>query len=141
MPSSACGRAFVFDEETNAALLRQIHHKLPSKGRFIIDLLNRDYFEQHQGVTQQDINGVSVETHTFLQGNRLHSVLQYRKEQRELGGDHFEFQMFTADEFCAFAITCGFTSLLVCTWSNENLSPTPSVARMQVILEKLDTKF
>lgn len=130
-----------FDEETNAALLRQIHHKLSSKGRFIIDLFNRDYFEQHQGVTQQDINGVSVETHTFLQGNRLHSVLHYRKAQRELGGDHFEFQMFTADEFCAFAITCGFTPLLVCTWSNENLFPMPSVARMQVVLEKLDTEF
>lgn len=129
-----------FDEETNAALLKQIHRKLSSNGRFIIDLFNRDYFEQRQGVTQRDINGVNVQTHTFLQGNRLHSVLQYSKEQRELGGDHFEFQMFTADEFCAFAITCGFTPLLVCTWSNENLSPSSDVARMQIVLEKPGTK-
>ncbi len=84
---------------------------------------------------------MSVETHTFLQGNRLHSVLEYRKEQRELGGDHFEFQMFTADEFCDFAIKCGFTPLLVCTWSNEHLSPSPDVARMQIVLEKRDTRF
>jgi len=129
-----------FDEVTNAALLDQIHQKLSPGGRFIIDLFNRDYFEQHQGVTYQDIDGVSVETHTFMRGNRLHSVLQYRKEDREIGGDHFEFQMFTADEFCAFAMKCGFTPLLVCTWSNENLSPSPDVARMQIVLEKSGTK-
>lgn len=129
-----------FDEVTNAALLGQIHQKLTPGGRFIIDLFNHDYFEQHQGVTYQDIGGVSVETHTFMQGNRLHSVLQYRKEGREIGGDHFEFQAFTADEFCAFAMKCGFTPLLVCTWSNENLSPSPDVARMQIVLEKAGTK-
>jgi len=130
-----------FDEETNAALLRQIHQKLTSGGRFIIDLFNRDYFEQHQGVTHLDINGVRVETHTFLQGNRLHSVLRYRKEHHEIGGDHFEFQVFTADEFCAFAMKCGFSPLLVCTWSNENLSPSPQVARMQIVLGKPGTKL
>lgn len=130
-----------FDEVTNTALLNQIHQKLTPEGRFIIDLFNRDYFEQRQGVTHQDINGVSVETHTSMQGNRLHSVLQYRKEHCELGGDHFEFQMFTADEFCAFAMKCGFTPLLVCTWSNEKLSPSPDVARMQIVLEKPGTRF
>jgi SAM-dependent methyltransferase len=127
-----------FDEETNAALLCQIHQQLTPRGRFIIDLFNRDYFEQHQGRTHQDINGVSVETHTYLQGRRLHSILQYRQEQQEIGGDHFEFQLFTPDEFRAFATQCGFTPLLVCTWSDESLLPSPDVARMQVVLEKTE---
>jgi SAM-dependent methyltransferase len=130
-----------FDEETNTALLRQIHRKLTPQGRFIIDLFNRDYFEHHQGVTQQELaGGVSVETHTSLQGNRLHSVLRYRKQHHELGGDHFEFQMFTADEFCAVATESGLTPLLVCTWSNEHRSPSPDVARIQIVLEKSGTQ-
>lgn len=49
-----------FDEVTNTALLNQIHQKLTAESHFIIDLFNRDYFEQRQGVTHQDINGVSV---------------------------------------------------------------------------------
>lgn len=127
-----------FDEATNKVLLSQIHQKLTPTGRFVIDLFNRDYFEQHQGITHQEQAGVSIETHTYLHGNRLHSVLQYQQGDQKPGGDHFEFQVFTADEFCAVATACGFTPRLVCTWSDENRLPSPDIARMQIVLEKSD---
>ena len=81
-----------FDEQTNADLLRQIHDKLSPGGRFIIDMYNRAYYAAHQGSQQREINGVSVESNTYLEGNRLHSVLQYCDAAGERGGDHFEFQ-------------------------------------------------
>jgi SAM-dependent methyltransferase len=125
-----------FDEETNADLLRQIAGKLTPGGRFIIDMYNRSYFVSHQGIQQREINGVTVETNTYLQGNRLHSVSRYWDEAGEWGGDHFEFQMFTPDEFSVLASACGFVPLLACAWSDENVAPSAEVARMQLVLEK-----
>jgi len=124
------------NEETNTDLLRQIHRKLTPGGRFIIDMYNRDYYEGHQGSQRREINGVIVESHNYLQGNRLHTVLQYQDEGGERGGDHFEFQMFTTEAFCALAAACGFTPLLVCTGSDEHIAPSPDAARMQIVLEK-----
>lgn len=125
-----------FDEKTNAALLRSIFHKLTPGGRFVVDLYNRGYFEHHQGYTEQVIDGITVKSQRYLQGNRWHSVLSYSDEHEELGGDHMEWQIFTSHEFCTLATACGFIPLLVCTWANENLSPSPDVGCMQVVLEK-----
>ena len=125
-----------FDEETNVALLRSICHKLTAGGRFLVDLYNRDYFEQHQGDKEQDIDGVRVKSQGYLQGNRWHSVLRYSNEHGELGGVHMEWQIFTPGEFCILATTCGFTPLLVCTWANETFPASVDVGRMQIVLEK-----
>ena len=125
-----------FDEETNVALLRSIFHKLTTGGRFVVDLYNRDYFEHHQGNTEQKIDGVTVKSQGYLQGNRWHSVLSYSNEHKELGADHMEWQIFTSHEFCTLATTCGFTPLLVCTWAKETLPASADVGRMQIVLEK-----
>lgn len=126
-----------FDGATNVALLHSIAKILTPGGRFVVDLYNRDYFEQHQGETEQQIAGVTVKSQGYLQGNRWHSVLSYSSnEQGELGGDHMEWQIFTPDEFSMLARTCGLSPVLVCTWANEQLSPSPEVGRMQIVLEK-----
>lgn len=125
-----------FDEETHQAILRQIHDKLTPGGRFFIDMYNRAYYESHQGSQRREINGITIESQTFLQGNRLHSVLHYQDASGERGGDHFDFQMFTPDEFCTLAVECGFVPLLACAWSDENITPSAEAARMQLVLEK-----
>ncbi|HEY7350971.1 MAG TPA: class I SAM-dependent methyltransferase [Ktedonobacterales bacterium] len=125
-----------FDEATNIDLLRQMHRKLTPGGRFIIDMYNRAFYERQQGSQRREINGIIVESNTYLQDRRLHSVLRYLDEAGERGGDHFDFQMFTPDEFSALAAACGFTPRLVCTWADENIAPSSDVARMQIVLEK-----
>ena len=126
-----------FDEETNAAVLRQIHDKLTPSGRFIVDLYNREYFERNQGEKRQEINGTIVESHGYMQGNRWHSVLTYRDGRGAVvGGDHMSWQVFTPEEFLALAAACGFASRLVCTWADENIPPSPDIARMQIVLER-----
>jgi SAM-dependent methyltransferase len=126
-----------FDEESNRDLLRQIYSKLTPGGRFIIDMYNRDYFASHQGSQRQEINGVTVESHNSMQGNRWHSVLKYSDERGELGGDHMDWQMFSPEEFSTLAAQTGFETALACTWSDEQRTPSPDVARMQVVLEKV----
>lgn len=125
-----------YDEATNADLLRQIHQKLAPGGRFIIDMYNCAYYEKYQGSQRREISGITIESNTYLQGSRLHSVLRYSDASGERGGDHFEFQMFTPDEFCTLASACGFAPLLVCTWADENIAPSSEVARMQIMVEK-----
>jgi SAM-dependent methyltransferase len=126
-----------FDEASNAELVRQIANTLTPGGRFIVDIYNRAYFERNQGQRRQEVDGIIVETDGYMQGNRWHSELTYRDVQGSVvGHDHMEWQMFTPDEFVALASACGFASRLVCTWADENISPSSDVARMQVVLEK-----
>ena len=126
-----------FDEATNAELLRQIHGKLTPGGRFIVDLYNRDFFERNQGDKREEIAGTIVDSQGYMEGNRWHSVITYRDAQGSIiDSDHMEWQMFSPDEFVAWAAEGGFTSRLVCTWADENRAPSPDVARMQVVLER-----
>ena len=127
-----------FDEATNAEVLRQVRSKLTPGGRFIVDIYNRDFFERNQGQKRQEIDGMIVESDGYMQGNRWHSVITYRDTNDAIvGGDHMDWQMFTPNEFVALAAECGFTSRLVCTWADKNIPPSPDVARMQVVLERV----
>ncbi|HEX5547363.1 MAG TPA: class I SAM-dependent methyltransferase [Ktedonobacterales bacterium] len=127
-----------FDEATNAEVLRQVRSKLTPGGRFIVDIYNRDFFERNQGQKRQEIDSTIVESDGYMEGNRWHSVLTYRDAAGALvGGDHMEWQMFTSDEFVALAAQCGFTSRLACAWADETIPPSPDVARMQIVLERV----
>lgn len=128
-----------FDEETNAALLHQIHGKLTPGGRFIVDHYNREFFERNQGEKRQEIEGTIVESSGYMQGNRWQSVLTYRDERGAVvGGDHMDWQLYTPSEFLTLAASCGFTSRLVCTWADEQRPASADNARMQVVLERTE---
>lgn len=126
-----------FDEETNANVLRTIHDKLAAGGRLIVDMYNRACIERQQGKQRQEIDGVTVESDNYMQGDRWHSVLTYRDAQGAvIGGDHMEWRLYTPDEFAALAGACGFTTRLVCAWWDENLAPSPDIGRMQITLQR-----
>src|SRR5262249_38185601 len=59
-----------FDEETNMALLRTMSEKLSPGGRFVADLYHRSYFERHQARKQQEIDGVTIESNGYMEGDR-----------------------------------------------------------------------
>lgn len=126
-----------FDEATNSEVLRQIAAKLAPGGRFVVDMYNRDYFERNRGHKSQQINGVTVETDGYMEGNRWHSVLSYHNESGALcGEDHMDWRVFTPEEFGALAAGYGLVSPLACAFSDERIAPSPEAPRMQFVLEK-----
>lgn len=126
-----------FDDDTNAYVLRAIHAKLTTGGRFVVDLYNRASFERQQGTKQQEINGITVESHGYMQGNRWHSELTYRDTNGAVtGGDHMEWRLYTPQEFDSLAAACGFTTRLACAWWDESLAPSRDIGRMQIVLER-----
>ena len=126
-----------FDDDTNADVLRAIHDKLTTGGRFVVDLYNCASFERQQGTRQQEIDGVTVLSRGYMQGNRWHSELTYRDANGAItGGDHMEWRLYTPEEFDSLAAACGFTTRLACAWWDESLAPSSDIGRMQIVLER-----
>jgi SAM-dependent methyltransferase len=126
-----------FDDATNATLLRAIHDRLTPGGRLVVDSFNRDYFARNQGERTQRFGDVTVETRAWMDGDRWHSALTYRDAAGEVtGGDHFDWRIYTSDEFSALAADFGFTTRQMCSWADEAVAVTPETARMQLTLER-----
>ncbi|MGH2501081.1 MAG: class I SAM-dependent methyltransferase, partial [Ktedonobacterales bacterium] len=124
-----------FDDATNVALLRALHDRLTPGGRLVVDSFNRDYFERKQGERTQQIGDVTVATHAWLDGDRWHSALTYRDAQGAItGSDHFDWRIYTPEEFSALAADCGFATRQACAWADEAIAVTPETARMQITL-------
>lgn len=122
-----------FDATTNAALIHEIYRKLTPRGRFILDVYNREYFVQHQGTEIAERNGRQIRTTRRMQGKRLHVQIDYGPDVPQ---DVFDWQLYTADELAALAVEAGFRVLVQCTWSDEARPITAADARMQFVLEK-----
>jgi SAM-dependent methyltransferase len=126
-----------FDDATNMTLLRAIHDRLTPGGRFIIDSYNRAYFVDHLGERDQQIGDISVHTSAYMIGERYHNELTYRDANGAgIGSDHFDWRVYTSEEFSALAADCGFTTRLTCSWADEATAVTRAMARMQITLER-----
>lgn len=122
-----------FDAETNANVLRQIHHKLRPGGRFILDIYHRAFFEAHQGERTFSADGKEVTESKRMVGDHLHVTLDYGPTSPP---DSFEWQLYTPEEICALAGGIGFRTLVACTGFDESIPPSPKAPRMQIVLEK-----
>lgn len=124
-----------FDEHINADILRQIGYKLNHKGRLILDIYHRGFFEQHQGIRQFESNSVTVTETKFMKGDRLNVELDY--EGREM--ERFEWQLYSPDEIRAQAEKYGLVPLIICTGFNEKQPVSDNSPRMQIVFEKTQT--
>lgn len=122
-----------FDADTNAAVVRQIADALNPHGRFILDIYNREWFEQHQGADTIERDGCQITTTRSMQGDRLIVRIDYGSD---LPTDVFDWQLFTPDEICALAEQSGLRPLVRCAWADESHAITPADARMQFVFEK-----
>ena len=119
-----------FDEATNHDVFKQISRKLLDKGRFILDIYNRDYWEKHQGSYQLERQGVTVQASNVMKADRLTARLDYRDGT----SDVFEWQLYTPDEICNLAADFQLHCLFVCTECDEQKSATPEKPSMQLVL-------
>lgn len=120
-----------FDEATNRDILRQISQKLRPKGRFILDIYQRGFFEAHQGSRQIEKEGLLITSTNRMDGNRLVAELDYGGSR-----DTFEWQLYTPDEICQLAARFGLTCLLSCADYDEQKPVTGDNPRIQLVFER-----
>lgn len=123
-----------FDADANAAVLRKIHDKLHPRGRFILDIFNREWFAEHQGVETAERDGRRITTTRSMLANRLTVHIDYGPD---LPPDTFDWQLYSPEEICALAERLGFRTLVRCAWADESRAITPADARMQFVFEKI----
>ncbi len=123
-----------FDAPANKGVLKAIHAKLVNNGRFIIDIYNRDFFEQNTGEKNFERAGQNITERKSLDGNRLIVELDYGDTQN---ADIFSWQLFSLEEFTTLAKDCGFETLASCTHANIDIAPSEKFPRMQAVLQKL----
>jgi SAM-dependent methyltransferase len=122
-----------FDAATNEAVLRQIHGKLNPRGRCILDVYNRRWFDQHQGTETAERDGRRITTTRSMHDGRLAVQIDYGSD---VPADTFDWQLYTADELATLAGRIGLRTLARCTWADESRPITPADARMQLVFEK-----
>lgn len=120
-----------FDEATNESNVRRIAAVLNPRGRFVLDIYNRYFYDARQGELTLERAGRTIHEKKWLDGNRLHVTLDYGNVR-----DAFEWQIFYPDEIAALAARFGLREVLRCTNFDEAQLPKPEVPRMQFIFEK-----
>lgn len=122
-----------FDEATNEKIVRDIARILNPRGRFILDIYNRAFFETHLGTRKIEMDArVIIETKT-LNRNRLRVELDYGAAR-----DEYEWQIFYADEIAALAARCGLREILRCASFDEIIAVSSEMPRMQFVFEKIE---
>lgn len=122
-----------FDSRTNRAVLREVHSCLRPRGRLILDIYNRRFFESRQGTRTSVRNGIEIEERKELTDGRLSVHLRYGDTGDE---DRFEWEVFTAEEIAALAAGEGFERALSCSRFDETRDVSDDCARMQVIFDR-----
>jgi SAM-dependent methyltransferase len=122
-----------FDPATNWDVLCQAAQKLAPGGRLILDIYNRPFWEAHQGTRRFERKGTTVRATQRMQGDRLTVHLAYGDD---LGGDRFEWQLFTPEEIGHLARAGGLRPVLACAGFEERKPVTSDEHAMQVVLER-----
>lgn len=120
-----------FDSMTNADIVQQIADALSSRGRFVLDIYNRSFFETHLGEhhIERDTRTI-VETKSIKDG-RLRVELDYGNTR-----DVYEWQIWYPDEISLLAARFGLNEILRCATFDSTMAPDCELPRMQFVFEK-----
>ncbi len=124
-----------FDESNNRDVLAQVGRVLQPRGRFILDVYHRGFFERNQGTRSFIRNNLEIRETKSLSRGRLNVELDYA---RAGDPDCFEWQLYEPDELCEMAREVGLSSICRCANFEAAEPPSPGVARMQLVFEKLE---
>lgn len=122
-----------FDDATNITILEQISQLLPARGRFILDVYHRLFFESHQGTDIRDVAGEEVTETRRVRHGRLVVELTYRSTDIT---DRFDWRTYTPEEIASMARPYGLRPIVACTGYNAGTPSTHEAPRMQLVFEK-----
>jgi SAM-dependent methyltransferase len=122
-----------FDATTNQGILRQINAKLSPEGRFVLDIYNREFFENRLETREFVKDGVTVTERKTVVDDRLTVRLSYGDRETV---DVFAWQLYTPDGIREIARETGFRCLVSCSEYDEDQSPASTTPRMLCVFEK-----
>jgi SAM-dependent methyltransferase len=116
----------------NAALLGEMAALLEPRGRLLLDLYNRAFFETRTGTRAIEREGRTIREQTELDGDRLTTSLDYGAGVEDV----FSWQLFTPEELIEVARMLGLAPVLACADFDEAVLPSPERARMQLVFAR-----
>ena len=116
----------------NAAQLGSMTALIQPRGRLVLDLYNRAFFETRTGTRTIERDGRSIREHTELDGDLLTTTLDYGSGVEDV----FSWQLFTPGELVALARSTGLEPAVVCADFDETVPSSPEHARMQLVFER-----
>lgn len=120
-----------FDSMTNEQIVQQIANALNPRGRFVLDIYNRSFFETRLGECRIENDARTIVETKSMQGNRLRVELDYGNAH-----DVYEWQIYYPDEISVLADRFGLNEILRCSNFDEYTPPARELPRMQFVFEK-----
>ncbi|HEY9225591.1 MAG TPA: class I SAM-dependent methyltransferase [Gemmatimonadaceae bacterium] len=125
-----------FDEIGNRDLLAEMARVVRPGGGLLLDVYHREFYERTQGERRIERYGLRVVEQRWMDGNRLHVGLRYEYkvgDERPVGVDEFDWQLYTPDELIAEAEQVGWKLRKVCSGFDESCAPSAERPRMQLV--------
>ena len=122
-----------FDEATNERIVANITGGLPERGRLILDVYNREFFESRQGTQPASRGGDGIVQTRTMHGSRLVVELRYPDSDDT---DRFEWRLYRPVELEQMAARNGLSTVLACADWDEEIAPSPNKGRMQLVFQK-----
>jgi len=124
-----------FDELTNRGVLADVGRLLQPRGRLILDVYHRSFFERNQRTRRFIRNNLEIRETKSMGGHRLNVELDYG---RAGNSDRFQWQLYEPDALCELAREVGLSAICCCANFEAAKAPSPEIPRMQVVFEKLE---
>ena len=121
-----------FDSSENENLLRQLRTITTPSGLLLLDIYNREFFENSPRISRFTRGGRDICQRTSLSGGRLNVKLDYDDTGT---GDEFDWQVFSPDELGALARRCGWEVQLTCSGYDTHQAASGRQARVQYLLK------
>jgi SAM-dependent methyltransferase len=122
-----------FSPDGNIALLEHIREMLRPRGRFVLDVYNREWFAAHQGEQIRERAGITFTERRELIGDRLTVQLRYDEHEAV---DSFSWQVLRPDELVDTLRRVGFEPVTLCAAFDERVPASPDRPRMQAVAER-----
>ena len=122
-----------FDSATNADILHQISQRLRPRGRLVLDIYHRGFFERNQGTRSFERSSRTISETKRMDGDRLTVALDYGPD---LPVDIYTWQLFTPDAIADLARQHGFRLLHACAGFDPDTPASAEQPRMQLVFER-----
>lgn len=118
------------DDDANRGFLARARDLLQPRGRLVLDIYDRRFFEANQGARISTRAGTRVVERKTLNGTRLTVELQY---DGAAGTETFDWRVYTPTEIIAEAGSVGLGVVCCCAEFDEAVPASAAVPRMQLV--------